>query len=455
MIDAELLTRSIPEIGAMYRAGTLSPLELTRLCLERIEALNPVLNAFITVTATQALEGAANAERELRSGLDRGPLHGIPIALKDLIDTAGIRTTCASSILRDQVPARDAALVTRLNAAGAVSLGKTNLLEFAYGIVHPDYGQTNNPWDVSRTSGGSSGGSAAAVASGMCFAAVGTDTGGSIRIPASYCGVAGLKPTYGRVSLEGVFPLSWSLDHAGPIARSSGDARLLLEAMLGESVLGESLAQPLELRGLRFGAIQCDGSELQPEVIAAFDAACAALEEAGAQRIAVKIPDLELADAALLSVLLPEASVVHQMWLTTRAEDYAPLTRTQIELGFAIPAVVHVRAQQYRRHLTRQFLNAFQSVDALLSPSVHWEAPHEDPVFAADDAGAAEARRSGPHNLTGLPALSVNCGYGAHGLPIGIQIVTPPHRDGLALALGAALERLLPAAQRLAPMARG
>ncbi len=443
------LTRSIAEIGAMYRAGSLSPVELTRRCLDRIEALNPVLNAFITVTAIEALKAASTAERELRGGQDRGPLHGIPIALKDLIDTAGVRTTCASSIRRDHVPAQDAALVTRLKASGAVSLGKTNLLEFAYGIVHPEYGQTNNPWDATRTSGGSSGGSAAAVAAGMCFAAVGTDTGGSIRIPASYCGLAGLKPTYGRVPLQGVFPLSWSLDHAGPIARSSQDARLLLEAMLGESVVERP-----SLRGLRFGVIQHDGAELQPEVVSAFDHACNALETAGARRVPVAIRDLELADAALLNVLLPEASVVHQPWLATRGQDYAPLTRTQIELGFAIPAVVHIRAQQYRRHLTRQFLNAFQLVDVLLSPSVHWEAPHEDPVFAADDAGALEARRSGPHNLTGLPALSINCGYGAHGLPLGLQILAPSHRDGLALAVGTALEGLLPESQQLSPMAR-
>jgi aspartyl-tRNA(Asn)/glutamyl-tRNA(Gln) amidotransferase subunit A len=449
MADLELLFKSIPEIGGLFRSGALSPLELTRLTLERIERLNPRLNAFITVTAERALEQAAKAERELHSGVDRGPLHGVPIALKDLIDTAGIRTTCGSSILRNHVPEFDAPIVMRLHEAGAVMVGKTNLLEFAYGIVHPDYGQTNNPFDPSRTAGGSSGGTAAAVAAGLCFAAVGTDTGGSIRIPAAYCGVAGLKPTYGLTSLEGVFPLSWSLDHAGPIARSSHDARLLLEGMTGAR-----LDRKPEVKGLRFGVLQRDGAEMEPEVIAAFDAVCATLEQAGAQVFEVNIPDLELADAALLNVLLPEASAIHARWLETRAEEYAPFTRMQIELGFAVPAVVHVRAQQYRRHLTRQFLNVFERVDAILSPTAPWVAPQEDPVFAADDAGAAEARRTGPYNLTGLPALTINCGFGAHGLPVGVQIATRPHQDALTLAIGSALEGLMPEARAVPAIAR-
>jgi aspartyl-tRNA(Asn)/glutamyl-tRNA(Gln) amidotransferase subunit A len=455
MADLELLLKSIPEIGAMFRAGTLSPLELTRLTLDRIAQLNPRLNAFITVTSERALEQAARAERELRSGVDRGPLHGVPIALKDLVDTAGIRTTCGSRILKDNIPQHDATIVTRLENAGAVMVGKTNLLEFAYGIVHPDYGQTNNPFDPGspdkpgRTAGGSSGGSAAAVAAGLCFAAVGTDTGGSIRIPAAYCGVAGLKPTYSLTSLEGVFPLSWSLDHAGPIARSSHDARLLLEGMTDVR-----LGRKLELKGLRFGVLQRDGAEMQPEVIAAFDAACATLENAGAEMIEVNIPDLELADAALLNVLLPEASAIHARWLEARADDYAPFTRLQIELGFAVPAVTHVRAQQYRRHLTRQFLKVFDGVDAILSPTAPWVAPQEDPVFAADDAGAAEARRTGPYNLTGLPALSVNCGFGPNSLPIGVQIATRPFDDALALDIGSALEELMPEARAVAAMAR-
>ncbi len=370
MGDLKLLYQSIPEIGALYRSKQLSPLELTRLCLKRIEELDPVLNAFITVTAEKALLQAKQAEHELRSGHDRGLLHGIPIALKDLIDTAGIRTTCASRILKDHVANRDAQLVQRLEVAGGVSLGKTNLSEFAMGIAHPDYGPTHNPWNPSHTSGASSGGSAAAVAAGMCFAAVGTDTGGSIRIPASYCGVAGLKPTYGLINLEGVFPLAWSLDHAGPLARSSGDAGLLLQAMTGQSQLW-----PTQLSGMHFGVIQREGKGIQPEVTAQFDAACAALLAAGAKVEEVQIPDLGQADTALFGVLLPEVSALHARWINNQPEDYAPLTRTQIEMGFAIPAVTYVRAQQFRRYLTRQFLSVLDKVDALLSPTVPWAAP--------------------------------------------------------------------------------
>ncbi|WP_420594129.1 amidase [Deinococcus sp.] len=430
----ELLFSSIAEIGALYRSGQLSPLELTRQCLARIEALNPTLNAFITVTAQQALADARQAEQELRVGHDRGPLHGIPIALKDLIDTAGIRTTCASRILRDNVPQQDAPLVTRLRAAGAISLGKTNLAEFALGIAHPDYGQVNNPHNAGRTAGASSGGSAAAVAAGMCFAAVGSDTGGSIRIPASYCGVAGLKPTYGLVDANGVFPLSWSLDHVGPLARTSADAALLLEGLTGTPQYSE-----VNLKGKRFGVIQRSTANLEPEVAAVFDSACRMLEAAGAEIEDIQIPELELADAALFNILLPEAATLHARWMGERPQDYAAMTRAQLELGFALSGVAYLRAQQFRRRLTGHFLAALGRVDALISPSVPFIAPAEDPVFTGDEGGQ-EGHFSVPHNLTGLPALSVNAGVGAHGLPVGLQLITRPYTDAYCLGLGVALE---------------
>ena len=252
MAADDLLFAPIAQVAARYRDGSLSPVTVTELTLARIAALNPTLNAFITVTATSALAAAQRAAAELQRGQDRGLLHGIPIALKDLIDTAGVRTTCGARILADHVPAQDAVIVEHLQAAGAVVVGKTNLLEFAYGIVHPDFGPTWNPWAPTRTAGGSSGGSAAAVAAGLCYAAVGTDTGGSIRIPAAYCGVAGLKPTYDLVSLQGIFPLSWSLDHAGPIARTSADAALLLDALLGKT---PTPIAPADLRGLRLAVL--------------------------------------------------------------------------------------------------------------------------------------------------------------------------------------------------------
>ena len=237
MPDPAIAFASIAAIGARYRDGSLSPVEVTGLCLERIAAHDPELNAFLSVLNREpALEQAATAEAELRSGRDRGPLHGVPVAIKDLMAMAGVPTKFGSDPIFQEVPERDAAIVRHLRAAGAVIVGKTNLLEFAYGAVNPRVGQTNNPWNLERTSGGSSGGSAAAVAAGLCYAAVGTDTAGSIRIPAAYCGVAGLKPTYGLVDLDGVSLLSWSLDHAGPIARSCADAAAMLAGLTGQSV---------------------------------------------------------------------------------------------------------------------------------------------------------------------------------------------------------------------------
>ena len=436
----DLLFAPIATIAARYRQGNLSPVAVAERTLARIEALNPTLNAFITVTADTALASARQAATELAAGMDRGLRHGIPVALKDLVDTAGIRTTCGSRVLADHIPSTDARIVRHLAAAGAVLVGKTNLLEFAYGIVHPDFGPTANPYDPARTAGGSSGGSAAAVAAGLCFAAVGTDTGGSIRVPAAYCGVAGLKPTYDLVRLDGVFPLSWSLDHAGPLARTAADAALLLDGLLGRR---PTPVPPAALPGLRLGILTAHrtGHELERPVQDAFDAACAALARAGATLHDVAIPDLDLADGVLLSVIAPEASAVHGRWIGDRGDDYAPLTRRQIEVGFTIPAVTYVRAQQYRRHLTNQFLAAFEHVDAILSPTAPWVAPAEDPAVMEDE-GAAEARRTGPYNLTGLPALTVNCGFGPTGLPIGLQIATPPHTDALCLSIGAAYETI-------------
>ena len=251
---------SIAELGAHYRRKSLSPVEVTRRAFTRIKALDGRLNAFITLLEKESLAEAATAERELMQGHDRGPLHGVPVAIKDLIAMAGAPTTFASRAGSPRHPDRDATLVKNLRQAGAVLIGKTNLLEYAYGAVHPEIGQTNNPWDPKRTSGGSSGGSAAGVASGMCFAAIGTDTGGSIRIPAAYCGVAGLKPSYGLVDLDGVQALSWSLDHAGPLARRVADAARLLEGMTG----GSFPALPHGLKGLRLGIMDHPGQDRSP-----------------------------------------------------------------------------------------------------------------------------------------------------------------------------------------------
>src|SRR5215475_344233 len=292
---------SIADLGERYRRRSLSPVDVTRQSLARIAALDASLNSFITVLEKESLAQAETATHELAAGRDHGPLHGVPVAIKDLIDVAGVPTTFASGADSPKMPTADAALVRRIKAAGAVIIGKTNLLEYAYGAVHPDFGQTNNPWDTKRTSGGSSGGSAAAVAAGLCFAAVGTDTGGSIRIPASYCGIVGLKPSYGLVDLDGVEPLSWSLDHGGPMARSCGDAALLLQAMTGTLPRIETPG----LAGLRLGIMAHPGADrfLEPDVSQAFESVVAALSATGAQIRDVNIPGLEEAAEALLTIL--------------------------------------------------------------------------------------------------------------------------------------------------------
>ena len=430
---------SIPALGARYRDRSLSPVAITRQALDRIAALDGTLNSFITVCADAGLAQAATAERELAAGRDRGPLHGVPVAIKDLIDVAGVPTTFASRADSPRRPAADAALVRGLKEAGAVILGKTNLLEYAYGAVHPDFGQTNNPWDPKRTSGGSSGGSAAAVAAGLCFAAVGTDTGGSIRIPAAYCGAVGLKPTYGLVDLDGVQALSWSLDHAGPLARSCADAGLLLEAMSGQ----RCRVTPAPLAGLRLGLMTHPGAEryLQPDVVEAMARVSDRLAAAGATLRAVGIADLEAAADALMAILSPEASVIHQRRIAEQPQGFGETTRLQIEAGFAVPATAYVRAQQFRRALVARFRTLFSEVDALLSPAVPWVAPAEDPALN-DEAGAGEMLYSAVYNLVGLPAASVPCGLSSEGLPMGLQIVGPPQADARVLSIGAAVETL-------------
>jgi aspartyl-tRNA(Asn)/glutamyl-tRNA(Gln) amidotransferase subunit A len=451
MDEQELCYTDIATLGRLYRAHVITPTEATRAVLDRIGRLDRRLNSFIRVLEQSALQQARQAEAELAGGRDRGPLHGVPISLKDIIDTAGTRTTAASRLWRDRVPATSATVARRLQEAGAVLIGKCNLLEFAYGIVHPDYGQCNNPWDTQRTSGGSSSGSAASVAAGMGWGSVGTDTGGSIRIPASYCGVVGLKPTYGRVSLHGICPLSASLDHAGPLARSVADAAILFAALAGhdpldplslpDAVAGDLGTMTETVRGLRLGLVaEHMGADLQPGVAEATWAAVRLLEQAGMHVREIHIPSLHAADDALLAAVMPEATLVHADWLREHPDDYAALTREQLEQGAQISAVDYLRAQAYRRQLRSDMLDALHTVDVLIGPTVAWEAPVEDPPVG-EGQGATEARRSGPYNLTGLPAISVPCGFGPHGLPLGLQIAAAPLAEQLLLRVAHTYEQ--------------
>src|SRR5262245_6294321 len=430
---------SIAEVARLYRRGDVTPIDVTEVCLDRIARFDGPLRSFITVTADEARASARRAWRELRRGVDRGPLHGVPIALKDLVETRGVLTTAGSAVLHDYVPQTDAPIVVALRGAGAVLIGKTNMQEFANGVPHPDFGQTRNPWTVARTAGGSSGGSAAAVVAGFCYGAVGSDTGGSIRVPASYCGCVGLKPTYGLVSTTGVFPLSWSLDHVGPMARTARDAGLLLGAMTAEPRRVRAAAP----KRLRLGVINshASGPELSAEARRSFLDACLAIERAGAHLVDVSIPDLELSEGLLTTIVGPESTVVHSRWLDERPQLYASRTRHQLEFGYAVPAVKYLRAQQYRRHLADRFRAALDGLDALLSPTVAWAAPEEDPSIMSS-AGQAEGRRTTPYNMIGCPALPVPSGCDSEGLPFGLQIATLPYTDWKTLAIGATFDDL-------------
>ncbi len=440
MAEAEAFAfAGVEELGAAFRSGTVTPLEVAEAALARAAALEPRLNAVIATMREPALVAASAATRELQAGRDRGPLHGIPVAIKDLIDVAGVPTTYATRAVDPVMPARDAVLVQRLREAGAVPLFKTNLLEFAYGVAHPDVGQTNNPWDVTRTSGGSSGGSAALVAAGVVPVAVGTDTGGSIRIPAAYCGIVGLKPSHGLVSTEGVFPLSWSLDHAGPLARSVRDAAALLRGLTGQAlVFGE---RPIE--GLRIGLVasHLDSALLTPGVREAVTAALDRLGRYGAILSRVEIAELDAANRGLMTLALPEAALIHEKIFAARPHGYAPGTRAQLEAGATVSAIDYVRAQRLRVRLGQNVEALFGVVDVLLSPAVAFVAPARDPALDDED-GDGEMLSSGLANMTGHPALSLPCGFSA-GLPVGLQLIGPAGRDADLLAVAAAVERCL------------
>ncbi len=447
---------TIRELSRKIRDRSISPVELTHDCLSRIEKLNPTLNAFITVTAESALDRARIAEREIFGGDYRGPLHGIPIGLKDIIDTAGVRTTAASALYKDRIPTEDAEVVRRLRAAGAIILGKQNLHEFAYGgsSMVSFFGEIHNPWDTSRVAGGSSGGSAASVAAGLGFAAVGTDTAGSMRLPAAYCGVVGLKPTYGRVSARGVVPLSWSYDHVGPIANSVYDAALMLQVLAGYdpadpasidapvcdfTAAAQLIDQPPPK--LRIGVPRpFFFDDLDPEVADAIEKAIELFRKLDAEIREVK---LEVStDRTLASA---EAYAYHQSFVARSPELYQPATLARIQSGANISASDALRASsdlQASRHAIRKI---FDEVDVLLTPTV----PIPPPVIAGlrehtDNLRPQELimlRNTRPFNVWGIPAISIPCGFTKDGLPIGLQLAAAPWREDVVLQAAHAYEQ--------------
>jgi aspartyl-tRNA(Asn)/glutamyl-tRNA(Gln) amidotransferase subunit A len=448
---------TIREAADALRARQFSSIELTTAALARIARLNATLCTFITVTAEAALAKAAQADAELAGGRDRGPLHGIPMAVKDLFFTRGVRTTAGSLLYRDFVPDRDAAVVERLERAGAVMVGKTNMHELAYGITseNPHFGAVRNPWNVEHSPGGSSGGSGAAVAAGMVYAAMGSDTGGSIRIPASFCGTVGLKPTYGRVSRYGAFPLAWSLDHMGPLARSVRDAAAVFDAIAGHDRRDASSLRNRQvetvpevecsIRGVRIGfAENFFFDRLDADVESSVRGAFARAESLGAVVVPVRLPDMEAVAAVGRVILLCEASAMMEPHLHNRGQFGADVLAL-LDQGRLLPATDYIQAQRLRKKMQREFAAVWRQVDCLIAPATPTAAPRvgEKKLRLGgreEDVRILTTRLVRGFNVLGLPALAMPCGLSAAGLPVGLQIVGPAMEEALILRVGAAME---------------
>jgi aspartyl-tRNA(Asn)/glutamyl-tRNA(Gln) amidotransferase subunit A len=461
---------TIAEVSLRIRRKEVSPVELTRQCLDRIEKLDPALNTFITVMRESALAEAQAAEAEIIRGDWRGPLHGIPVALKDIIDTAGVRTTAASELYQNRVPTEDADVVRRLRRAGAVILGKNNLHEFAYGgsSLVSFFGDVRNPRNPEHIAGGSSGGSAAAVAAGLCYAAIGTDTAGSVREPAALCGCVGLKPSYGRVSARGVIPLSWSLDHVGPLAASVGDVAIVLRAIAGYDALDVNSADipvsnyvsVLQTRagGLRIGIPRARFyDELDDEVRAAVEQAVRVIEtcrdsrprlsdktKTGNARV-TEVKDVRIEVPTDRAVQAAESYAYHAEHVARTPELYAPETLRRIRSGEKISATEYIQRRREMDEARRNIQAIFAEVDLLVTPTTPMPAPaiadlKKDPE-ALRPAELKLLRNTRPFNVWGLPTISIPCGFTKTGLPIGLQIAGPPWREDLVLTLAYAYEQ--------------
>jgi aspartyl-tRNA(Asn)/glutamyl-tRNA(Gln) amidotransferase subunit A len=448
---------SLTEAAALLRRRDVSATELTRACLDRIATYDRSLNSFITVTADEALDTARERDEETRSGTRRGPLHGIPVAVKDNMDTEGIRTTGASELFRDRVPSEDAEVVRRLKGAGAVLLGKTNLHEFAYGgsSAVSAFGPVRNPWALERVPGGSSGGSAAAVSANFCFAALGTDTAASVRMPASYCGIVGLKPTYGRVSNRGVLPLSWTLDHVGPLCRTVADTALVLSVIAGFDPLEPTSADlpvpdyeralETDTTKLRLGVPRARFfDDLEPEIATAVDAALRVIRAMTASVEDVALPALELRAGMPLhrAILGPEAFAYHSEWLDGSGQKYQPSTLERIrQFAAAVTTQDYVTARRRCELLRREIASAFAAVDILVTPTVPGIPAPISPIEQQAGLDVGRTRNLWPFDVLGLPAVSVPCGFTSSGLPIGLQIVGAPFAEATVLGLAHAYEQ--------------
>jgi aspartyl-tRNA(Asn)/glutamyl-tRNA(Gln) amidotransferase subunit A len=449
---SELPLLDLAEASRAVQKKEVSPVELTRACLERIERLNPKLNAFITVTGETALEQARTAEAEIVRGEWKGPLHGIPLAVKDLIETAGVKTTAASAVLKDNVPTSDAEVIRRLKSAGAILLGKLNLHEFAYGgsgiVGH--FGPARNPWNTAHVTGGSSSGSAAAVAACLCYGAIGTDTAGSIRLPAACCGITGLKPTYGLVSMRGVIPLSWSLDHVGPMARSAADAALMLQAIAAydpQDIYCQKFppvyypsAIEEKTVALRLGVARDFWYDVDEEIKFAVDAAVAAIG-----KITAGVQEVELSTHADRTLVRCEPHAYHQKYLPQHESDYNLETLKRIRSGADVTAIQYIEAYRELLQQRRQILDLFEDIDLVLTPTAPTLAPSLAELQAAPDQlrnkELVMLRNTRPFNVYGLPSISLSSGFSKSGLPIGLQITGAPGTEGAVLAVAHAYQQ--------------
>ncbi|WP_280465383.1 amidase [Nocardia brasiliensis] len=451
---------TLADASAAMHAGRLSPVELVDSMLDRIEHVEPLLGAYVTVTADRARAAARQAEREIAQRRTRGALHGIPVALKDLIDVAGLPTTASSRVRTGHRAEADSAVTARLAEAGTALLGKTHTHEFAYGLTTP---QTRNAWNPERIAGGSSGGSAVAVAAGAATFALGTDTGGSIRVPAALNGVVGLKPTYGLVSRHGVTALSWSLDHVGPITRTVADAALALTALAGSDPRDAAslshtadyrLDAGIDLRGLRIGVpVNYYFDRIEPAVETAVRTAIDHLSGLGAELVEIEIPMARYIKAIQWGLMVPEASAVHEHSLRSAPDLYGPDVRNLLEAGMFVPAADYLRAQRARTLLREAAIRLFDDVDLIAAPAVpataaragqdefHW------PDGTVETVADAYVRLSAPANITGIPAMTIPVGHDPAGLPIGMQLMTRPLGEPVLLRAGHAYERTTPVRQ--------
>ena len=458
----ELLFDTIENVANAIKNKQISPVELTQMTLKQISEHEPRVNAFITVMEEEALAQAKVLEAELSNGDVRGPLHGIPIAVKDILETKGVKTTGGSKIFDNWIPSNDAVAVQKLKDAGAIIIGKANLHEFAMGATteNPHYGNAKNPWNVTRIPGGSSGGSAVATATGMAFGAVGTDTAGSVRLPAAMCGTVGFKPTYGVVSKRGCLPFSWSLDHVGPMTRSVQDAAIMLEVMKGHdsrdpgsakksvAVLSDSLQ---DLKGVKLGFYEpYMFAGIDADVKKVIEAAFHQLESLGAEIVPIDLPGIDEALNGLKAIAQSEVVSVHEPFLKKYGHLYGDDLKYRFDFGSDISANVYLRAQRRREQFVRETIKQMNGIDALVGPT-NVQPPFEIGTMVPEMAisNMFTLGKTPLANILGFPALSVACGFTSENLPVGLQLIGKPFTDQRVLQIGDCYEKSMPWVQAL------